>query len=313
MGRSRADPPSTCPCTYQSSALSVVLLAAAAGMEKVLRIFDLEKPDADPLKFPAAQSGIRSVNFIQVLRLSWASVRSERAFRLRRLLAWHSPTDSSTMDVSRLCRAERQHAARVICGQARHRVRWVLRPADMLPRRAIGDKRSLCPGGGRVGAPWHVVTDLVPWLWMPRIYDVRTLQQVTAIETTAPVTSVEVRPSARGRHQMWGSVAILHVVWRTGLTRRATVPEARWLRFFGCSYARCNSTVFRSPYMASPLAHAHASQVSFDQQHVTTAEGSLVRFFDAGSMQLRKLHKVSAAAESARCAAQPDAMGIRCR
>ncbi|GLC47358.1 hypothetical protein PLESTB_000167100 [Pleodorina starrii] len=113
------------------------------GMEKIVRIYDLERPDAEPLKLPAAQAGIRSVNFIQDDNL-------------------------------------------VICSHA--------------------DK----PGIG--------------------VYDLRSLQLAQAIETTTSVTSIE---------------------------------------------------------------------VSFDQQHITTAEGAYVRFFDAASLQKVKQHKLTAPAESA--------------
>lgn len=40
-------------------------------------------------------------------------------------------------------------------------------------------------------------------------------------------------------------------------------------------------------------------QVSFDQQHVTTAEGAYVRFFEAATLQQLKQHKLTAPAESA--------------
>lgn len=30
-----------------------------------MRIYDLEKPESEPIKLPAGQAGIRSVNFIQ--------------------------------------------------------------------------------------------------------------------------------------------------------------------------------------------------------------------------------------------------------
>jgi hypothetical protein len=58
------------PCIMRdktgASPYSTALLAVArTGMEKLVRIFDLEKPAAEPLKLPPAHSGIRSVNFIQ--------------------------------------------------------------------------------------------------------------------------------------------------------------------------------------------------------------------------------------------------------
>ena len=36
-----------------------------AGHEKVIRIFNLERPDAEALAMPAATSAIRTINFIQ--------------------------------------------------------------------------------------------------------------------------------------------------------------------------------------------------------------------------------------------------------
>ncbi len=55
-------------------------------------------------------------------------------------------------------------------------------------------------------------------------------------------------------------------------------------------------------YLRSPWPGA---QVSFDQQHVTTAEGAHVRFFDATTLQQVKQHKLTAPAESASyCAAK---------
>ncbi len=65
---------------------------------------------------------------------------------------------------------------------------------------------------------------------LTRVYDVRSLQLVQTIETSAPVTSIE---------------------------------------------------------------------VSFDQQHITTAEGSLVRFFSAANLQQVKQHAMTAPTESA--------------
>ncbi|PNW83005.1 hypothetical protein CHLRE_06g302750v5 [Chlamydomonas reinhardtii] len=116
---------------------------ATGGMEKLVRIFDLEKPAAEPLKLPPAHSGIRSVNFIQ--------------------------NDNT-----------------IICSYV--------------------DK----PGLG--------------------VYDVRSLQHVQTIDTSAPVTSIE---------------------------------------------------------------------ISFDQQHITTAEGSHVRVFEVGSLNQVKSHRMPAPAESA--------------
>lgn len=51
--------------TWTADAFWIVLLVFREGMEKLVRIFDLEKPAAEPLKLPPAHSGIRSVNFIQ--------------------------------------------------------------------------------------------------------------------------------------------------------------------------------------------------------------------------------------------------------
>ena len=36
-----------------------------AGMEKMLRIFDVEQPDAAPQELPKAESGIRSALFLK--------------------------------------------------------------------------------------------------------------------------------------------------------------------------------------------------------------------------------------------------------
>lgn len=116
---------------------------ATGGMEKVLRVYDLGRPEAEPAKLPAAPAGIRSCNFVQ--------------------------NDNT-----------------IVCSYA--------------------DK----PGIG--------------------VYDVRSLQLVQTIETSAPVTSIE---------------------------------------------------------------------VTFDQQHITTAEGSLVRFFSAANLQQVKQHAMTAPTESA--------------
>lgn len=40
-------------------------------------------------------------------------------------------------------------------------------------------------------------------------------------------------------------------------------------------------------------------EVTFDQQHITTAEGSLVRFFSAANLQQVKQHAMTAPTESA--------------
>lgn len=56
--------PPACPLPAAPPLVALYLVGGQTGAEKLLRIFDLERPDAEPVVLPAVPSGLRNIAYI---------------------------------------------------------------------------------------------------------------------------------------------------------------------------------------------------------------------------------------------------------